>query len=126
MEQPAAAGAGHVSARMEEYLAALAKAGEPEQSAVGYGLNAAYAIFREAFGSESAFRAAEPQAQADFLERLHAMQQKLDAQSGTAWGFRLFWMYARLMVESDANVALRFAPELERLGAKGKRMPGAE
>jgi len=124
MEQPAATGAEHVSVRMEEYLAALRKAGEPEQAAVGYGLNAAYAVFRQAFASESAFRAAEPRAQAEFLERLHAMQEKLGQQTGTAWGFRLFWMHARLMMESDANVALRFAPELERLGAKGKQHVG--
>jgi hypothetical protein len=110
----------HVCARMDEYLAALRKAGEPEQAAVGYGLNAGHAMFREAFASESAFRAAGEEAQRQFLLRLNAALEKMDPQSGTAWGMRLFWMYARLMTEEDPQVALRYGPELERLGARGK------
>jgi hypothetical protein len=105
---------------MDEYLAALRKAGEPEQAAVGYGLNAGHAMFREAFASESAFRAAGEEAQRQFLLRLNAALEKMDPQSGTAWGMRLFWMYARLMTEEDPQVALRYGPELERLGARGK------
>ena len=100
----------------------LRKAGEPEQAAAGYGLNMAYAVFRRAFPSESAFRAAEPNAQHQFLESLDTMQRGMDQQTGTAWGFRLFWMYARLMMESDPNVALAHARELEALGAKGRRL----
>jgi hypothetical protein len=120
MEQPAATGAAQVVARMDEYLAALRQAGEAEQAAVGNGLNAAYAVFREAFKSESAFRAAGEEAQRQFLLRLNATMEKMDPQSGAAWGFRLFWMYARLMTEEDPQLALGYGPELEQLGAKGR------
>ena len=120
MESPAATGAAQVSARLEEYLAVIRAAGEREQAAVGHGLNTAYAFFRDGFKTESAFRAADRQAQEDFLLRLDAALGKLDAQAGTAWGLRLFWMYARLMMEPDAGLALRFGPELESLGAKGR------
>jgi hypothetical protein len=120
MEQPAATGAAQVAARMDEYLAALRQAGQAEQAAAGHGLNAAYALFRQAFPSESAFRAAGEEPQRQFLLRLNATVERMDPQSGTAWGFRLFWMYAQLMTEDDARLALRYGSELERLGALGR------
>jgi hypothetical protein len=105
---------------MDEYLAALSRAGEPEQAAVGYGLNMAHKLFIERFKAESAFRSAGEEAQQRFLQDLHRMVESLDPNHGATWGFRLFWMYARLMMESDPASALRYAPDLERLGQKGR------
>jgi hypothetical protein len=107
---------------MDEYLAALGGAGEPQQAAVGYGLNVAYKLFLERFKAESAFRNAGEEAQQRFLQDLHRMVEGLDPNNGATWGLRLFWMYARLMMESDPAIALRYAPQLERLGQKGRAL----
>ena len=105
---------------MDEYLAALRRTGEPQQAAVGYGLNMAHKLFIERFKAESAYRTAGADAQLKFLDDLNRSVEALDPDNGTTWGFRLFWMYARLMMEEDAAVALRYGPELERLGQKGR------
>jgi hypothetical protein len=112
--------AAQVCARMDEYLAALSRAGEPEQAVVGYGLNMAHKFFIERFKSESAFRSAAEEARIQFLQELHRTVESLDPANGATWGFRLFWMYACLMMESDPALALRYGPDLERLGQKGR------
>ena len=112
--------AAQVCIRMDEYLAALSRAGEPEQATVGYGLNMAHKLFIDRFKAESAFRSAGGEAQHRFLEDLHRTVEGLDPNNGTTWGLRLFWMYARLMMEADPAAALRYAPDLERLGQKGR------
>lgn len=122
MQTPVSQDAERVSTRLDEYLGTLRGAPDAEQAAVGQGLNVAYALFLETFKSETAFRDAGHKAQHDFLLRLDGMVERLDAQTGAAWGFRIFWMYARLMMEADASLALRYAPDLERLGAKGKAL----
>jgi hypothetical protein len=115
--------AAQVCARMDEYLEALRRAGEPQQAAVGYGLNMAHKLFIERFKAESAFRAAGAEAQHKFLDDLHRTVEGLDPNTGTTWGMRLFWMYARLMMEADPAMALGYAAELERLGQKGRTHP---
>jgi hypothetical protein len=116
--------AAQVSARMDEYLAALGRAGEPEQATVGYGLNIAHKLFIDRFKAESAFRSAGEETQNQFLLDLHRMVEGLDPNNGATWGLRLFWMYARLMMESDPGAALRYAPALEQLGQKGRAIKG--
>lgn len=106
-----------VAARMDEYLAALRIAGVPQQAAVGHGLNTARTIFIEQFGSMSGFRDAEPGVQLEFVARMNDMAQGLEAEhTGTAWGVRLFWMYALLLKDGDGDAAQRYGPELQRLG----------
>ena len=112
--------AAQVCARMDEYLATLSRAGEPEQAAVGHGLNMAHKLFIDRFKAESAFRAAGTQAQHEFLHDLNLVVEGLDPNNGPTWGFRLFWMYAALMTQADPSLALRYGPDLERLGRKGK------
>ena len=114
--------AAQVCARMDEYLDTLRRAGEPEQATVGYGLNMAHKLFVDRFKAESAFRAAGAESQQAFLLDLHRMVEGLDPNNGATWGFRLFWMYARLMMEDDPAVALRYGPDLERLGRKGQAL----
>ena len=124
METPARPDLDHVRARMDEYLAALRGAGEPEQAAVGHGLNTARSLFIEQFKSLSGFRGAEPKEQLEFVAKLNEMAEGLDAQhTGVSWGFRLFWMYALLLTEGEAD-ALRYGPELERLGLLGRSASG--
>ena len=124
MENPARPDLDHVRARMDEYLAALRSAGEPQQAAVGHGLNTARSLFIEQFKSMSGFRGAEPKAQLEFVGRLTEMAEKLDARhTGMSWGIRLFWMYALLLTEGDAD-APRYGPELERLGLLGRGASG--
>jgi hypothetical protein len=109
---------------MDEYLAALRVAGVPQQAAVGHGLNSARTVFIEQFGSMAGFRDADPGVQLEFVARMNEMAQGLEAQhTGMAWGVRIFWMYALLLQEGDADVAQRYGPELERLGQLGR---GAE
>ena len=122
-ESEPALDAAHVCARMDEYLEALRRAGEPQQAAVGYGLNMGHKLFIERFKAESAFRAAGEEAQYKFLDDLHRTVAGLDADNGTTWGLRIFWMYARLMMEADPAMALRYVGELERLGQKGRSHP---
>jgi hypothetical protein len=130
METPAQPDLGQVRARMDEYLAALRSAGEPQRAAVGQGLNSARSIFIEEFKSMAGFRAAESKAQLEFVARLNEMAERLDAQhTGASWGIRLFWMYALLLTEGEAD-APRYGPELERLGLLGRmaegQLPGSE
>jgi hypothetical protein len=100
--------------------AALRGAGEAQQAAVGHGLNSARSIFIEEFRSMSGFRAAELKAQLEFVARLNEMAERLDARhTGMSWGIRLFWMYALLLTEGEAD-APRYGPELERLGLLGR------
>jgi hypothetical protein len=125
METPAQPDLGHVRARMDEYLAALRSAGEAQQAAVGQGLNSARSIFIEEFKSMAGFRGAEPKAQREFVAKLNGMAERLDAEyTGVSWGVRLFWMYALLLTEGDAD-APRYGPELERLGLLGRDADGA-
>ncbi len=110
---------------MDEYLTALRGAGDPQQAAVGHGLNTARSLFIEEFKSMSGFRAAEPKAQEAFVARLDEMASRLEAQhTGMAWGIRLFWMYALLLTEGEAD-APRYGPELERLGLLGRGASGS-
>lgn len=122
METPARPDLDHVRARMDEYLAALRSAGEPQQAAVGQGLNTARSIFIEEFKSMAGFRGAEPKAQLEFVARLNEMAERLDARhTGMSWGIRLFWMYALLLKEGGEDVAQRFGSELEQLGRLGTK-----
>ena len=110
---------------MDEYLSALRGAGESQQAAVGHGLNTARSLFIEEFKSMAGFRDAEPKAQDAFVARLNEMAEKLDAQhTGMSWGIRLFWMYALLLTEGEAD-APRYGPELERLGRLGRAASGS-
>ena len=109
-----------VCARMDEYLEALGRAGEPEQAAVGHGVNMGYKLFIERFKVESAYRDAGEEAQHEFLDKLNRTVESLEPNSGTTWGLRLFWMYALLLSQSDAGMALHYAPALEQLGRKAK------
>jgi len=125
METPAQPDLGHVRARMDEYLAALRGAGEAQQAAVGQGLNSARSIFIEEFKSMAGFRAADLKAQLEFVARMNEMAERLDARhTGMSWGIRLFWMYALLLTEGEAD-APRYGPELERLGLLGRDAGGA-
>jgi len=125
METPTRPDLNHVRARMDEYLATLRGAGEPQQAAVGHGLNTARSIFIEQFKSMSGFRDAEPKTQLEFVARLDEMAKGLEAQhTGMSWGVRLFWMYALLLTEGEAD-APRYGPELERLGLLGRGAGGA-
>ena len=113
-------------ARMDEYLAALAKAGEPQQKVVGQGMNAASAFLIQEFGSVPGFREAQRASQDKFLERLNAMVRKLEpSHTGLAWGMRVFWIYARLLMEEDPQVASRYWPEVARLGRMGASLGDA-
>ena len=119
-EQAATTDIALVAAKMDEYLAALRGAGLHQQAAVGHGLNTARSTFIEEFGSMADFRAAEPAAQLEFVTRMNERAQELDAShTGMAWGYRLFWMYALLLKDGGEDVALRYGPELERLGQRG-------
>src|SRR5688500_20239244 len=98
MEIPAQPDLGQVRARMDEYLAALRSAGEPQRAAVGQGLNSARSIFIEEFKSMAGFRAAESKAQLEFVARLHEMVERLDAHpTGMSWGVTAYTVYARLL-----------------------------
>jgi hypothetical protein len=125
METPAQHDLNQVRARMGEYLTTLRGAGEPQQAAVGHGLNTARSLFIEEFKSMSGFRAAGLKAQHEFVARLDNMAKGLETKhTGMSWGIRLFWMYALLLTEGDADSA-RYGPELERLGLLGRGAAGA-
>jgi len=120
MESPAPPDASIVATKLDEYIAALRNAGEPQQAAVGHGLNTARSIFIEKFGAMSGFRDAGSGAQLEFVARMEDIAKSLDAQhTGMAWGVRLFWMYAFLLRDGDEGVALRYGPDLARLGQLG-------
>ena len=125
MESPAPTDAAVVATRLDEYIAALRNAGEPQQAAVGHGLNTARSIFIEKFGAMSGFSDAGSGAQLEFVAHLDGIAKSLDAENtGMAWGIRLFWMYALLLTEGDAD-APRYGPELERLGLLGRDTSGS-
>ena len=126
MEPPAPHDASVVATRLDEYIAALRNAGEPQQAAVGHGLNTARSIFIEKFGAMSGFRDAGSGAQLEFVAQMDAMARSLDASNtGMAWGIRLFWMYAYLLRDGDEGVSQRFGPDLARLGQLGMGVPEA-
>jgi hypothetical protein len=111
--------------RMDEYLAALAKATEEQQKVVGHGMNNASAFLIQEFGSVASFRDAGRTGQLKFLGRLDDMVKKLEpTHMGIAWGLRLFWIYARLLMEDDPHVASRYFPEVARLGKLGATIGG--
>ena len=120
MQPPASPDTSVVATRLDEYIAARRNAGEPQQAAVGHGLNTARSIFIEKFGAMSGFRDADSGAQLEFVAHLDHIAKSLDAQNtGIAWGIRLFWMYAFLLRDGDEGVSLRYGPELARLGELG-------
>ena len=126
MESPATPDAAVVATRLDEYVAALRNAGEPQQAAVGHGLNTARSIFIQEFGTMAGFRDAGSVAQLEFIARMDAMAKGLDAENtGMSWGVRLFWMYAYLLKDGDEGVSLRYGPELARLGQLGMGVPEA-
>ncbi|HEX5129748.1 MAG TPA: hypothetical protein VFV90_08375 [Usitatibacter sp.] len=109
-----------VCARMDEYLAAIAKATEEQQKVVGHGMNNGSAFMVKEFGSVASFRTAGRTGQLKFLDRLNAMVQQLEpTHMGIAWGLRIFWVYARLLMEEDPHIASRYFPEVARLGKLG-------
>jgi hypothetical protein len=109
-----------VCARMDEYLARLRQAGEPQQAVVGHAMNMASALLIQEFASVAAFREAARGEQHRFLERLDGIVRRLeDTHLGMSWGFRIFWMYARLLMESDPTIASGYWPEIARLGKLG-------
>lgn len=112
-------------ARMDEYLAALAAATEEQQKVVGLGMNDASAFLIKEFGSVASFRDAGRTGQLKFLERLDAMVRQLEpTHSGIAWGLRVFWVYARLLMEEDPHIASRYFPQVARLGKLGDARQG--
>ena len=109
-----------VCARLDEYLAQLRQAGEQQQMVVGHAMNMASALLIQEFGTVPGFRESERAAQLKFLERLDGMVRRLEATHlGMSWGLRVFWMYARLLMEGDPTIASRYWPEVARLGEKG-------
>ena len=113
-------------ARMDEYLAALAKATEEQQKVVGHGMNNASAFLIQEFGSVASFRDAGATGQLKFLERLNDMVRRLEpTHMGVAWGLRVFWVYARLLMEQDPQVASRYWPQIAALGKKGAALGNA-
>ena len=115
-----------VCTRLDEYLAQLRQAGEPQQAVVGHAMNMANTLLIQEFASVAGFRTAEPGAQYKFLERLDGMVRRLEATHlGMSWGFRVFWMYARLLMQSDPQIASRYWPEVARLGKKGAALDDA-
>lgn len=115
-----------VCERLGEYLEQLRQAGEEQQTVVGHAMNMAYALLIQEFGSVAGFRESERGAQLRFLERLDGMVRRLEATHlGMSWGFRVFWMYARLLMESDPTIASRYWPEVARLGEKGAALGDA-
>jgi hypothetical protein len=120
LDESASPGARQARALMDEYLDALGKAGEREQAVVGQGLDMASGLLRQEFASVSAYREAGREAQSAFLERLDSMVKTLEpTHVGVAWGFRLFWIYSRLLLEDDPQVASAYWPRLRELVEKG-------
>ena len=112
-------------ARMDEYLAALATATEEQQKVVGLGMNNGSAFLVKEFGSVASFRDAGRTGQLKFLERLNGMVLQLEpTHPGIAWGLRVFWVYARLLMEDDPHIASRYFPEVSRLGKLGATLGG--
>ena len=112
-------------ARMDEYLGAIAKATEEQQKVVGHGMNNASAFLVQEFGSVASFREAGRTGQLKFLERLNDMVLRLEpTHMGIAWGLRVFWIYARLLMEEDPHIASRYFPEVARLGKLGATLGG--
>ena len=120
IDEPASPEVRQVCARMDEYLAAIAKATDEQQKVVGHGMNNASAFLIQEFGSVASFRDAGRTGQHQFLDRLNAMVQQLEpTHPGIAWGLRVFWVYARLLMEEDPHIASRYFPEVARLGKLG-------
>jgi hypothetical protein len=118
--EPTDPGVQKVCARLDEYLGQLRQAGEQQQAVVGHGMNTASALLIQEFGSVAAYRDAPRGEQNKFLGRLDGMVRRLEATHlGTSWGLRIFWMYARLLMVADPQVASRYWPEIARLGKKG-------
>ena len=109
-----------ICARMDEYLDAISKAGEEQQAVVGHGLDLASGLLREEFGTVATFREAARETQVAYLEGLDRMVKDLEpTHMGVAWGFRLFWIYSRLLLEDDPQIASAYWPQLRALVQRG-------
>jgi len=109
-----------VCERLDEYLAQMRQAGEEQQGVVGHAMNLAHARLIQEFRSVAEYREARRDQQHKFLEQVDELVRRLEhTHVGMSWGFRIYWMYARLLMEPDPTIASRYWPEIARLGKKG-------
>ena len=116
-----------VCERLDEYLAQLRQSSEEQQGVVGHAMNLAHARLIQDYGSVAGYREARRDEQFKFLNQLDGVVRRLEATHlGMSWGFRIYWMYARLLMESDPTIASRYWPEVARLGKKGAGLGDTE